>query len=56
MNILLTGGTGFIGYNIAQRISEFDKIFFIKRNSSKNKKLNKKIKVINIEISILIKN
>ena len=47
MNILLTGGTGFIGYNLAQKISKFDKIFFIKIFKSKNKKLNKNIKVIN---------
>jgi nucleoside-diphosphate-sugar epimerase len=47
MNILLTGGTGFIGYNIAQKLSKFDKIFFIKRIKSKNKKLKKNIKVIN---------
>ena len=47
MNILLTGGTGFIGYNIAQKISKIDKIFFIKRAESQNKKFNKNIKVIN---------
>lgn len=47
MNILLTGGTGFIGYNITQKIPKLDKIFFIKRAKSKNKKLNKNIKVIN---------
>ena len=47
MNILLTGGTGFIGYNIAQKISKIDKIFFIKRPKSQNKKFNKNIKVIN---------
>ena len=46
MNILLTGGTGFIGYNIAQKISKVDKIFFIKRAKSKNKKLTKNIKII----------
>jgi nucleoside-diphosphate-sugar epimerase len=47
MNILLTGGTGFIGYNISQKLSKFDKIFFIKRAKSKSKKLNKNIKIIN---------
>jgi len=47
MNILLTGGTGFIGYNIAQKISKVDKIFLIKRAKSQNKKLTKNIKIIN---------
>ena len=38
MKILITGGTGFIGYNIAKKLSHNNKIYLIKRNISKKKK------------------
>jgi len=47
MKILITGGTGFIGYNISKTLTKNNQIYLIKRSSSK-KKIPKKItRVIN---------
>ncbi len=49
MKILITGGTGFVGYNISQTLTKNNQIYLIKRTSSK-KKIPKKItQVINYE-------
>ena len=66
MKILITGGTGFIGYNIAKKLSHNNKIYLIKRNISKKKnpknvkiitysdndELNKKLKKISVNVVI----
>lgn len=46
MNILITGGTGFIGSNIANNLCKFYKIFLVTRKKLKNKNNNSNIKYI----------
>lgn len=49
-NILLTGGTGFIGSNILKEIQLFNKVFAVKRIKSKKKiQKTKNIKIINFK-------
>ena len=45
-NVLLVGGTGFIGYHLALRLIKIGfKVFSLSRNKPQKKKANKKVKI-----------